>query len=195
MNAGRQGGRSACRTARRAARREGLPLPAHSPAVCGVADDTQKDKNEIDRVKNMIDLYKITSEECRHTADIIWRFSIAILTLEGTAVGAVVAHPSYYTAAILGFGGLVGRNLSRMLLRQADIRSAYLKRLHATESQLHPAYPSCFAKIPEGSIHDYKSTDLAKFLLGTGHLMIFVSVAWLTCELVCRSTPHGLMIR
>jgi hypothetical protein len=151
-------------------------------------------KNENDRVKNMVDLFKIVSEECRHTADIIWRFAIAIITFQSAAVALAVSHPSSYTALTLGLAGYVARSFSIMLLRQAVIRGVYLDRLQVAESQLEPIYRGCFKRIPEASIHDYKSTDLAKFLLGASCLMMFVSVAWVLCDFVCRTSVHGLVV-
>ena len=120
---------------------------------------------------------------------------MAILTFQGTAVGATLVHPNFGTAVILGVVGLITRNLSALLMRQAVIRRTYLARLQAAEEQLRPIYGKCFERIPDGPIHDYKSPRLPAMLIDLSHLMILISVAWLTAELVCRSTTHGLIFK
>jgi hypothetical protein len=144
-------------------------------------------------MKEKVDYYKIVSEECRHMADIIWKFSTTIVLFQAGVVSFAITKPQVITAITLGIGGLVSFNLSRLLLRQALIRGDYLDRLHAAEDTLRPYLPAnCFKAITPSGAHGYRSPDLAMFLIIVSALMGFISISWIFAELFCRCTTAGL---
>src|SRR5438477_12619338 len=74
--------------------------------------------------RDLLELHKLTTEDLRHTATIIWQFAIAIVTLEGGAVGLAL-HAGFDTVAgiVIAAAGLALSCLfSIMLVRQAAER-------------------------------------------------------------------------
>ncbi len=133
-------------------------------------------KDENDCVKNFIDVYKVGSEEVRHSATIIWQFSLAILTFLTTAIYFAANKRDWVSFIVLGTVGVVGIQLSRLLYRQCLDRQDMVGRLKATEVSLRNSYQFSYAQIGGGPEHEFKSTALAKFLKGLSWTMLIVAI-------------------
>lgn len=129
------------------------------PAVFQPLPSVTKEEN--DPVKNLIDVYRVGSEEVRHSASIIWRFSMAILVFQGTAIYYAIDRASAPAFLGLLLVGMVSGRLCRLLQRQCLDRSELVERLKATEASLRNSYRDSFKPIGGGEEHDYKSTHLA----------------------------------
>jgi hypothetical protein len=82
-----------------------------------------------------LEVHKLISEELRHTSTVIWQFSIAIITLQGGAVGLSVQNAF---EGILGtYVLIVAFFLSFPLLQRtaasAGIRKKRLQRSHSRD--------------------------------------------------------------
>ena len=69
---------------------------AGTSSTAPVGSEIKPDQNEI---KNLLDLYKVSSEETRHSATTFWQYAVAILVFQATSVGIAVNSRS--TPAIL----------------------------------------------------------------------------------------------
>ncbi len=100
--------------------------------------------------KTYLEIHKTLSDELRHTATVVWQFSIAIVTLQGGAVALCKDQgfrtPMGMTVLISAF--VLSGLFSLMLYRQAHERSGFRDRIHAVESALRREYPSFFTEIP-----------------------------------------------
>jgi hypothetical protein len=73
---------------------------------------------------DLFELHKLTTAELRHTATIIWQFAIAIITLQGGAVG-LGAHIGLTTAvgrSVLLIGLILSCLFSAMLVCKNEHR-------------------------------------------------------------------------
>ena len=122
----------------------------------------------------LLEVHNIISQELRHTATVIWQFSIAIVTLQGSAVGLSFAQHGFQTIlgkSVLGFGFFLAICFSVMLIRQATERRGFVDRIHAVEAELRKTYPLFFAQIDSDpgfgwfKLGWFKSTKLAWLLL------------------------------
>ena len=116
--------------------------------------------------RDYLEIHKLHSEELRHTATVIWQFSIAIVTLQGGAV-ALSAQSGFQTAfgrCVLVTAFLLSVCFSVMLLRQARERRGFVSRIHAVEKELRNDYPKFFEEIPS-SFRWFSSVILAWILL------------------------------
>jgi len=130
----------------------------------------------------LLEVHKIVSQELRHTATVIWQFSIAIVTLQGGAVG-LSAQRGFQTTigrCILATGFFLALCFSLMLMRQATERRCFRDRIRAVEAELRRTYPLFFAPIDSAGFWEFgwfKSTVLAWLLLiesVIGFLFFFV---------------------
>jgi hypothetical protein len=99
--------------------------------------------------KEYFELHKLLSEEMRHTATVVWQFSIAIVTLQGGAVG-LAGQRGFDTTigrVVLATGFLLSVCFSLMLLRQAQERAKFRDRIHAVEVELSKEFPTFFTRI------------------------------------------------
>lgn len=116
--------------------------------------------------KTYLDVHKTLSDELRHTASVVWQFSIAIVGIQGGAVALSKDHgfrtPMGSTVLIAAF--VLSFCFCLMLHRQATERTGFRDRIHAVEAELRKIYPSFFAPIPT-SVVWFKSTMLA-YILG-----------------------------
>jgi hypothetical protein len=119
------------------------------------------------RTADLLEVHKIISQELRHTATVIWRFSIAIVTLQGGALGLSAMHgfQTILGEFVLGFSFFLSICFSVMLIRQATERRGFVDRIHAVEAELRKTYPLFFARIDSRFFHWFKSTKLAWLLL------------------------------
>lgn len=147
----------------------------------------------------LLEVHKIISQELRHTATVIWQFSIAIVTLQGGAVG-LSAQQGFQTIlgkSVLGFGFFLAICFSVMLIRQATERRGFVDRIHAVEAELRKTYPLFFAQIHSPGFFGFgwfKSTVLAWLLLIEsiiGFLFFFVELTGLQDRLtgIHAATP------
>jgi hypothetical protein len=101
-------------------------------------------------LKDLLEIHKTLAEEMRHTSNVVWQFSVAIVTLHGGAIAA---------SATSGFENFIGRVVmvaafflsvwfSIMLLRQACERRGFRDRIWAVEAKLRSFDPDAFARIP-----------------------------------------------
>jgi hypothetical protein len=117
---------------------------------------------------SLLDAHKLVSEELRHTATVIWQFSIAIVTLQGGAI-ALTGQNGFDAAlgkAVLTAAFLLSFLFSLMLVRQAYEREGFARRIKTIEADM-PQIHSAFS-IPITSpclVGWFKSTILAWFLL------------------------------
>jgi hypothetical protein len=124
-----------------------------------------------------LEIHRLLSEEMRHTATVIWQFSIAIVTLQGSVV-ALTAQSGFQTVFgrfVLGTGLFLSLCFSLMLLRQATERSGFRDRIRAVEDELGGVYPKYFSPIPT-TAPGFTSIKLAWLLLvasGVGLLLFF----------------------
>jgi hypothetical protein len=119
-----------------------------------------------DNTKDHLEIHKMISEELRHTATVIWQFSIAIVTLQGGAV-ALSAQSGFQATlgkCVLAAGFFLSVCFSIMLMRQAGERSWFVKRIHAVEKELRKIYPDIFVEIPR-SCSWFTSMLLARIVL------------------------------
>jgi hypothetical protein len=117
-------------------------------------------------VKTYLEIHKTLSDELRHTANVVWQFSIAIIGIQGGAIAFSKDHgfrtPMGATVLITAF--VLSFCFCLMLHRQATERTGFRDRIHAVEAELRKNYPSFFAPIPT-SVGWFKSTLLA-YILG-----------------------------
>jgi len=106
-------------------------------------------KNSMNTTESYLELHKLISEELRHTSTVIWQFSIAIVTLQGGAMG-LSAQSGFQDAIgklVLATGFLLSVCFSIMLIRQARERRGFVKRIRAVEAELGKVY-SFFDPVP-----------------------------------------------
>src|SRR5688500_7504970 len=101
------------------------PAPAPPTVTPGVPTPDK----ESDITKNIIDLYKVCSEELRHTANIVWQFTIAILTFQGVALTLALKEKTNACLLFVIVVGVISIALSAMLVRQAHDRSCHVERI------------------------------------------------------------------
>ncbi len=127
--------------------------------------------------KTQLQIHQLLSQELRHTATVIWQFSIAIVTLQGGAVGlsGQSAFNSTLGKAVLAGSFFLSLCFSLMLVRQARERSGFVRRIRAVEDELGKVYPTFFMPIPR-ALEWFKSEFLAWVLVieSTGGLTIFL---------------------
>ena len=122
--------------------------------------------NTVDTPKDLLEIHKMVADELRHSATVIWQFSIAIVTLQGGAValtsqsGFPVTRGKWILAAAFFLSGC----FSIMLVRQARERSGFVTRILAVETELRRVYPLFFAEIPR-SFSWFTSMWFARTLL------------------------------
>lgn len=122
--------------------------------------------NTTDTTKDLLEIHKMLSDELRHTATVVWQFSIAIVTLQGGAV-ALTAQSGFQVTLgkwVLAAAFFLSVCFSMMLVRQARERSGFVTRIHAVETELRKAYPQFFIEIPR-SFPWFTSVCLARILL------------------------------
>ncbi len=138
--------------------------------------------------KEYLEIHKLVSEELRHTATVIWQFSIAIVTLQGGAVGLSAQSGFQNTGGkwVLIFGFFLSVCFSLMLLRQALERHYFRKRVNAVEEELRKVYPMFFKKVPRFPFGWYSSVVLAVILLaesGTAFVLFLIYLLHGCCPL------------
>jgi len=118
------------------------------------------------RTADLLEVHKIISQELRHTATVIWRFSIAIVTLQGGALGLSAMHgfQTILGEFVLGFSFFLSICFSVMLIRQATERRGFRDRIDAVEAELRKTYPLFFAQI-HSPFRGFSSIVLAWLLL------------------------------
>jgi hypothetical protein len=141
------------------------------------------EKNENDRVKNLLDLYKVQSEEMRHSASIIWQYQIAILTFQSLALGLAFKESGLGPKLALMIASFISIGLSVMLIRQAHDRRSIRKRIVETEVLLRPIFGECFKEF-EGPFKDFTSVDLSWWICTVSLGLLAVSVAWFVGTIV-----------
>jgi len=136
-------------------------------------------KNSMNTTESYLELHKLISEELRHTSTVIWQFSIAIVTLQGGAVGLSAQSGFQGTIGkwVLAAGFFLSVCFSIMLIRQASERKGFVERMRAVEAELHKVY-SFFAPVPT-SFRWFTSVLLARILLvesviGFGLFLLYV---------------------
>ena len=99
--------------------------------------------------EDYFEIHQLLSQELRHTATTVWQFSIAIVTLQGTAVGlsAQKGFESGLGRSVLLVGFALAFCFSIMLYRQAKDRSGFVERIKQVEEELRADYPRIFFKI------------------------------------------------
>lgn len=122
--------------------------------------------NPNDDTKDRLEIHKLLSEELRHTATVIWQFSIAIVTLQGGAV-ALSTKTGFETVlgkCVIETGFFLSVCFSVMLLRQAYERGGFIRRICAVEEDLSKVYPEFRIEIPK-KLGSFTSVTLAWILL------------------------------
>lgn len=116
--------------------------------------------------KTQLEIHKLVSEELRHTATTVWQFSIAIVTLQGGAIGLSGQEKFDATLGkwVLTAAFFLSICFSLMLVRQARERSGFVRRIKAVEEELSKAYPTFFMPIPR-TLGWFKSEFLAWILV------------------------------
>jgi len=137
--------------------------------------------------KDLIELHKLTTEELRHTATIIWQFAIAIVTLQGGALGLGL-HAGFTTGAGRGIvitGFLLSWLFSVMLVRQAVERRGFVERIRYLEQELRSLLPVFAIQIPR-RLTWITSQFFAWFLFAESALalIVFIAAACLRCPSV-----------
>lgn len=128
--------------------------------------------------KDHLDIHKALSEELRHTSTVVWQFAIAIVTLQGGAVGlsGQRGFDSALGKCVLAAGFLLSVCFSLMLLRQAQERKGFVSRIHAVEAELRKEYPTFFTTI-DSSPRWFTSIVLAMILFvesATGFVLFLI---------------------
>ena len=141
----------------------------------------------MDLFEKLLEIHKILAEEMRHTATVVWQFSIAILVLHG---GAIVASGTEGFEGFLGkfvivAGFLVSVFFSVMLLRQAHGRTGFRNRIWAVEEELRKVEPSAFQRI-DRTAKWCSSVVLAWVLIVESLPGLVISLGYLLCPLACR---------
>jgi hypothetical protein len=142
-------------------------------------------------LKDLLEIHKTLGEEMRHTATVMWQFSVAILTLQG---GAIALSGTDNFQSVLGKVVIVAAFVlsvafSVMLLRQAFERSCFAKRIRNAEKELQtelqkittsPNLPSLFVEITSPALISwFTSIWLAAILVVESLLGLAVFVAYL----------------
>jgi hypothetical protein len=138
---------------------------------------------ENDRIKLLIDLYKVQSEEMRHSASIIWQYQLAILTFQSLAVGLAFKEPGLGSKVALMVASFISIGLSVMLIRQAHDRRSIRARIVETEKLLKPTFGESFKEF-EGPFKDFTSVDLSWWICTVSLGLLAVSVAWFVGTIV-----------
>lgn len=119
-----------------------------------------------DPSERLLEIHGIISQELRHTATIVWQFSIAIITLQGTAIG--LSGQDKFSAThgkwVLTAAFFVSICFSLMLVRQARERGGFVRRIKAVEDELSKTYPTYFMPI-QRTLAWFKSEVLAWILV------------------------------
>lgn len=142
-------------------------------------------KEESDAAKNLIDLYKVCSEEVRHSATTFWQYAMAILGFQAAAIGLAVTRTSIQSLLAVMLSALVSVGLSAMLIRQAHDRSLFLSRLRLVEDQLRVFYPTTIYSFEKGPFSGFKSSDLAWLILASSMLVLIGGFGGIAIKLIC----------
>jgi hypothetical protein len=117
---------------------------------------------------DLLKLHDSNAEALRHSSDVIWRFAIAIVTLQGAALGlfAQAGLKQSIGKWVLVGGFMLAVFFSMMLIRQAKERSGFVDRIEAIETELRKTHPhkKFFKEIPKGVFGWFKSWMLAWLL-------------------------------
>lgn len=136
----------------------------------------------------LLDIQRRTSEELRHTANIVWQFSIAILTLQAGAIGLATQERQTWPTAnsILFAGFFLSLLFSMMLVRQCYERKEFVSRIKAVEAILRESHlSSFFSKIQEGPFHWFKSHHLGWILFVESLLALTLLILRLMIRYCC----------
>jgi hypothetical protein len=128
-----------------------------------------------------LELHKLMSGELRYTSTAIWQFSIAIVTLQGGAVGlsAQSGFESVLGKCVLATGFFLSVCFSIMLVRQAVERKGFVRRMGAVEEELRKIYPpGVFACLPK-TFSWFTSVVLAWILLGESVIGFALFISYL----------------
>ena len=100
--------------------------------------------------QHLLDIHRLMSEEMRHTSTVIWQFSIAVVTLQGGAVGLSGQQTSNSVSgqSILAVGFALSLIFSLFLVRQARERQGFKNRIQAVETELRKTFPAFYNEIP-----------------------------------------------
>jgi hypothetical protein len=136
-----------------------------------------------DENKDNFEFLKLLAQDMRHTAIVIWQLSIAIVTLQGSALSGGVLilnaqngrHPALgWFVLFIGF--FLSMGFSFMLVRQARERGGFIQRAYAVEEALRKTYPEFLKKI-DHTFSWFKSECFAWIIFGEsvlGFIIIFV---------------------
>ena len=131
----------------------------------------------MDKQETLLEIHKTVSEELRHTSNVVWRFSVAIATLQGAALalsGQKDAHEVLGALALL-IGFLLSFLFSLMLVRQGRERKGFADRMKVVEKQLREFNEEIFQPI-ESTLHSYTSVVMARWLAGESFVGLFIAV-------------------
>ena len=137
-----------------------------------------------EKTKNLIDLYKVVSEEIRHTANVIWSFAVAILGFQGVAIKLAIESDRLLPKLALIPVALLSLAFSAMLIRQAHDRRCIKDRLVAVEAKLKGTYSDCFPPFT-GEFSEFKSINLAWWIFRWSAILVVSSVAWSVGTVIC----------
>lgn len=118
-------------------------------------------------VEQLLEVHKTLSEGLRHTSDIIWRFAIAIATLQ-LAPFAFIGRRDFeanYAGLWLCIAFFLSFFFSLMLFRQATERRGFVARMRLVEQELEKFHEGMFQPI-ESELESFKSVVIARFLAG-----------------------------
>jgi hypothetical protein len=116
-------------------------------------------------LKELLEVHKTVVEELRHTSNVIWRFAVAIATLQGAAfalAGRKDANEVVGASALL-IGFFLSFLFSLMLVRQATERRGFVARLRRFEEELDKLHEGMFQPI-KSTLESFTSVVLARFL-------------------------------
>ena len=131
----------------------------------------------MDKQETLLEIHKMVSEELRHTSNVVWRFSVAIATLQCAALALSVqkdAHEVLGALALL-IGFLLSFLFSLMLVRQGRERKGFADRMKVVEKQLREFNEEIFQPI-ESTLHCYTSVVMARWLAGESFVGLFIAV-------------------
>ena len=137
-----------------------------------------------------LEIYKLLSEELRHTATVVWQFAIAIVTLQGGAVAlsAQNGFQSVLGKCVIATAFFLSACFSLMLLRQAYERRGHRDRIHAVEAELRKTYPEFAIELPRRHFSWFTSVTLAWILVVESLLVLLLFLALLVlcfCSAYC----------
>ena len=116
-------------------------------------------------LKELLEVHKTVVEELRHTSNVIWRFAVAIATLQGAAfalAGRKDGNEVVGASALL-IGFFFSFLFSLMLVLQATESRGFVARLRRFEEELDKLHEGMFQPI-KSTLESFTSVVLARFL-------------------------------